>query len=564
MKKVCALLLFLANTTFLFAQSSNAPLNNDYYHLTDRYEILSGKFSRHFFTSVKPYQREAIAAFADEMLADSNRWTYKDRQNLLYLANDNWEYSQRAENESYTPVFKRFYKKKSDLFYVDDKDFDLHINPVLYLSAGRESASDIMTYTNTRGVDVRGNIAGKLGFYTTIMTTQAVYPLYVRNKIYKDGVIPYEGFWKEFHRDGTDFFTAKGYISFDIIDKYVNAQFGFDKNTIGNGHRSFFLGDFSNNYTFLKLNTKIWRLNYTNLFTQATAEHIGINNNGVIRGSSGTVRYPKKFISTHHLSLNITDNINIGLFETVVSGDTTEEFNISYLNPIIFYRALEHQDGSIDNAMVGFDYKVNFARHFSFYGQFLLDEFKLDEITSGGGWWANKFGIQTGLKYINIFGIDNLDAQVEYNVARPYLYQHQDIYTNYAHYSMPMGHILGGNFKEVVSFLRFQPGLKVNVIAQLNVAKYGDDASADINWGKDVMKAYTTRQLDYGNTIGQGIVTKLFFGGVTVSYQVKHNMFFDVNATLRKLDSEIDARDENTTFYSGSFRWNIPRRNHDF
>src|SRR5690606_40679865 len=86
-------------------------------------------------------------------------------------------------------------------------------------------------------------------------------------------------------------------------------------------------------------------------------------------------------------------------------------FNVGYLNPIIFYRSLEHQDGSLDNAMVGMDYKINFARHFSFYGQFMLDEFKLDEVLSGEGWWANKFGIQTGLKYINVFGIDNLRSE---------------------------------------------------------------------------------------------------------------------------------------------------------
>ena len=566
MKKLCFIITGLLYSSLSLSQSSNAPLNADYYHLLDRYEILNGRFSSHFHTSAKPYERQDIAAFADELLTDSSRWTYKDRFNLTYLANDNWEYSKLHKNESNRPLFRKFFRKKSDLFYVDEDDFDLHINPVFYLSTGVESASDVNTYTNTRGVDVRGNIAGRLGFYTSIYTTQAAYPLYVRNRIYEVGVVPYEGFWKEFHKDGVDFFTAKGYISFDLIRNYVNAQFGFDKNALGNGHRSFLLSDFSNNYTFLKFNTKIWRLNYTNLYTQAFAQHIGIFNNrsGQYRGSAGTVRFPKKFISTHHLSLNITDNINIGLFETVISGDTAETFNISYLNPIIFYRALEHQDGSIDNAMVGFDYKINFARHFSFYGQLALDEFKLDEITSGEGWWANKYGVQTGLKYINVFGINNLDAQVEYNFARPYLYQHQDIYTNYAHYNMPLGHIQGGNFKEIVTFLRFQPSRKINVIAQLNLTEYGEDPDAAANWGKDVMKSYTTREQDYGNVTGQGISTKLLFSELTVSYQFKHNVFFDVKGSTRRLNSEIDALDENTTFYSGSFRWNIPRRTHDF
>lgn len=214
--------------------------------------------------------------------------------------------------------------------------------------------------------------------------------------------------------------------------------------------------------------------------------------------------------------------------------------------------------------MVGFDYKINFARHFSFYGQLLLDEFKLDEIKSGNGWWANKFGIQTGLKYINVFGINNLDGQIEYNIARPYLYQHQDIYSNYAHYNMPLGHTLGGNFKEVIGILRAQPAKRLNIVAQLNLASYGEDPGPNTNWGKDVLKSYTNVALQYGNTIGQGIATKLVYGNMTFIYQLKHNLFLDLSGAIRKLDSELDERDSNTTYFSGSLRWNIPRRTFDF
>ncbi len=559
MKRLIALGCFFILAYTSFSQTANAPLNTDYYHLLDRYEILNGKFSHSFHTAAKPYQRIHIAQFVDTLLSDSNYWYYQDKQLLTYLANDNWEYSNYADNDSNKPFLKVFFRKKSDLYHVKTKDFDLHVNPILHFSLGKESASDVMNYVNTRGVDIRGNIVGRLGFYSSIATTQAAYPLYVRNYIEEKGVVPYEGFWKEFHTDGVDYFTARGYLSFDLIKNYVNAQFGFDKNTTGNGYRSMFLSDFSNSYTFLKLNTKIWRINYRNIFAQGVAEHMVTST-----GSAGTEKYPKKFLASHHLSINITDNINIGLFEAVMAGDSTQTFNISYMNPIIFYRALEHQDGSTDNAMVGFDYKVNFARHFSVYGQFLLDEFKLDEIKSGEGWWANKWGLQTGLKYINVFGIKNLDGQIEYNIARPYLYQHQDIYTNYAHYSMPLGHIQGGNFREFIGILRFQPSPKFNFIGQLNISRYGEDNNANTNWGKNVMKSYTTREQDYGNTIGQGVDTKLFNSQLTAIYQFKHNLFFDLNFVYRKLDSELDERDENTTYISASFRWNIPRKTFDF
>ncbi len=49
------------------AQSVNAPLNQDYYHFIDRYEILGGEIYPGFFTNWKPYMRESIAAFADSI-----------------------------------------------------------------------------------------------------------------------------------------------------------------------------------------------------------------------------------------------------------------------------------------------------------------------------------------------------------------------------------------------------------------------------------------------------------------------------------------------------------------
>ena len=64
-----------------------------------------------------------------------------------------------------------------------------------------------------------------------------------------------------------DYFDARGYITFNAT-KYIDIQFGYDKNFIGNGYRSLFLSDCGNSYLFLKLNTRIWKFNYQNLFME--------------------------------------------------------------------------------------------------------------------------------------------------------------------------------------------------------------------------------------------------------------------------------------------------------
>ena len=545
----------------LYAQSANIPLNRDYYHLIDRYEIMSGKFSTSFHGHVKPLQRAYVGGFIDSLYADedlSSALSDRDRFNLQYLANDNWEWTDSNAADSKKPFLKYFYKKQSDLFHVDDGDFDLHVNPVIYFSGGKESESDITTYINTRGIDLRGSISKRLGFYSFLSTTQAVNPGYVRQWTLDNGVVPGEGYWKDFKTNGVDYFSASGYISFELVKKYVNAQFGYDKSFTGSGHRSFTISDFSPGYTYLRFNTKIWRINYSNLFVQGTADQT-FNPSGSISGD-----YPKKFVASHHLSINITDNFNLGFFESVVIGDSTERFDVSYLNPIILYRALEHQGGSSENVIVGTDFKWNIGHSISLYGQLALDEFFLKEVRAGDGWWANKYGGQLGMKYINSFGIDNLDLQIEYNVARPYMHAHQDIYTNYAHYRQPLGHALGGNFRELIGILRYQPLNRLFIVGQLNIANYGDDESEERNWGKDVMKSYNSRVQDYDNSIGQGVATKLAYGDLTLTYMLKHNLFLDLRGIFRKLDSDFEERDSNTTYFSGSMRWNIARKIHDF
>lgn len=214
-------------------------------------------------------------------------------------------------------------------------------------------------------------ISRKVGFYSFLAENQARFSDYVRDHIQSRKVVPAEGFWKGYKEEGVDFFTSSGYISFNATE-HINFQLGQDRFFIGNGMRSMLLSDVGHSYPFLKIQTQVWHFSYTNLFAQ-------------LRGNTATegavVGYmPKKFLALHHLSLNLTDQLNIGLFEAIVSGDSVlGGFEVDYLNPVIFYRAVEHNinNSTTGNALLGMDAKWNLLRHFQLYGQFVLDEFHL-------------------------------------------------------------------------------------------------------------------------------------------------------------------------------------------
>jgi hypothetical protein len=190
----------------------------------------------------------------------------------------------------------------------------------------------------------------------------------------------------------------------------------------------------------------------------------------------------------------------------------------------------------------------------------MLDEFVLSQLRSGDGSWVNKFGVQLGGKYIDAFGIDNLDLQGEINVARPYTFQHLSSLTNYVNYNQPMAHPLGANFKEFMGVARYQPLNRLQLVGTLALSSYGTDSNSSENWGVSPLKNYNTRKQDLNNSIGQGVKTTVTFIDFTASYMLKHNFFIDLKATARRLDSADNTLDRNSVSLSGALRWNIGQR----
>lgn len=560
--RVFFLLFFFSGMFQLHAQSSYAPLNEDYYHWIDRYEVKSGQLVPHLFTSIKPYKRSAIVSFINSLKNLDVFNSSGDRFNYEYLTAGNWEWSPSgaAANAGARPFLRHFYKEKSDFFSVSTPEFDLHVNPVLYLGAGKDSRRDEMLFINTRGVEVRGMVDNKVGFYTYLTDNQALLPSYVADRMSTTGVVPHEGFWKNYKEGkGVDFLHARGYISFEAT-KSIHLQFGHDRFFIGNGYRSLVFSDYAPPALFLKGNVKVWKLNYLFLLNQMTADNRATVS-GNFRG------YPNKFVALHHLSVNIGRKLNIGIFESVIfSPDdslTTDHFRLEYLNPIIFYRAIEQQNGSSDNALLGFDFKWNAVKKLSFYGQFLLDEFVIDNIREGNGWWANKFGVQVGGKYVDAFGLANLDLQAEINLVRPYTYSHHTLYGSYSHYKQPVAHPLGANLKELVGIARYQPLPRLSLTGKLVFTTIGRDTTG-VNWGGDILKSNRTWQQEFNNTVAQGVSNDILFGSFTASWQFKHNLFIDASVILRQSKSPAAFYNNNTAITSLALRWNIAQRLYEF
>lgn len=559
------LLLVLISPFVAGAQSAYIPLNEDYYHRLDRYEVKSGKVLPQLFTGIKQYKRSDAIDFIDSVNQEGLITSKVDQFNLEYFNNDSWEWARPEMDDSKKPFLKAFYKKKADLLSVDTEDFDLHVNPVIYFGAGSDNRVHDMLFVNTRGIELRGMVDKKLGFYTYLTDNQARLPGYVSDYQSQYWVVPHEGFWKTFKTGGVDFLQARGYITVDAT-KHINLQLGHDRFFIGNGYRSLILSDFAPPSFFFKMNIKVWKLNYMYMINQMEAYAPGTSGGSKPRNGG----YDDKFVTFHHLSINIGKKLTIGMFESVIfSPDDTlgsGRFEFGYINPIIFFRAIEQQNGSSDNVILGLDFKWNAIKKVSFYGQFILDEFVLENIKSGNGWWANKFGVQGGVKYVDAFTVSNLDLQGEVNIMRPYTYSHNTNYANYSSFMQSLTHPLGANYSELVGIARYQPLPRLNLTGKLIMTKIGRDPvdNYDIDYGSDILKNNTSREKDYDNTIAQGIQNDILFGSFTASWMLKHNLFIDGQLILRDSRSDETFYNTKTTISSLSLRWNIAQRHYDF
>lgn len=558
-KRLLLLTIFCLNGSYMLsAQGTDFVLGSRAYDLLDHYSVRSGK---QFFTTVKPYTRSKGLKLVRENSLDLNS---VQQFNLRYLQIATREYlGDSTLGKTEKPVFNQFYKYENDFLWVSTDGLDLHVNPVIYLQAGADSGLSDPLFTNTRGIELRGTLDKRISFYTTLQENQNRLPQYVQSVQDTVGLIPYEGFWKAFNGDAYDFLRASGNVDFNISDHF-QAQFGFGRHFVGNGMRSLILSDFSNSYPYLRLTAEVWKFKYTNIFAELVADVEFLD----AAGNLGSKVYPKKYFAFHHLDFAVNKNLHIGLFESVMTGRPDSlggtEFKVQYLNPIIFYGALEQQDGSADNVIVGLDFSWNLLKRIQLYGQFTLDELIVSELFSDNGWWGNKFAYQLGAKYYD-FIVPTLNLQLEFNQARPFTYAHDGSYTNYVHYRQPLAHPLGANFSEVIMRGSCQPFKKWEIENRTLIARYGSGPVNGRSVGRNPLVNSNERGTnnDFNHRQGQGIMTDLYLTQIALHYQWKYDLFLDLNFTYR-IENREDSPDVSSTIFTTGLRWNLPSRNYLF
>ncbi|MEM0517801.1 gliding motility protein RemB [Aequorivita flava] len=453
---------------------------------------------------------------------------------------------------------------------IKGKDYWITLDPGVDLQLGKDLDADINTYNNTRLVYLQGGLGDKIGFFGVVYESQGRFADYFNRyaeSIRPDGgnpaIIPGRGIAKEFKTDSYDYPMTTGYLSY-TPSKYFNLQLGHGKTFLGDGYRSLLMSDNATSYPYFKLNTTFWKLKYTNTWMSLRDVRPEVTADGSFR---------TKYVANHYLSYNITKKLNVGFFESVVwENDNNRGFDMNYLNPIIFYQAIQFSTGSRGgNALIGLASKYKVNDRVNIYGQLIIDEFSKSDVFGGQGSYKNKTGIQLGVKYYDAFGIKNLYLQSEYNRVRPYTYSHNTVVLNYGHNNQALAHTLGANFSEFIGIARYQRG-RLYGDAKVIVAKRGFEFNTPEDsffYGGNIYGTEDDRISDNGNELAQGNTTNFFHAELQAGYIINTatNLKIYGNFIFRSFDPTLNTQSvfkNETTWLNFGIRTDLFNWYYDF
>jgi hypothetical protein len=486
----------------------------------------------------------------------SNERTYSNLFNKHLDTTANFHTSIRPFATKEIPEFERIIKsyntekwaflRNQDLLSTASEKFSLSIHPIVNLGLTLERNELLNQYLTEAsfGVNINTSLGKKWSGQFLLLADNSKYPSHVNTQVELKHISPGYGY-----STNNKSIASQANLTF-TADEHFTFQLGYGKNFIGDGYRSLFLSDNANSYPYLKITANIWKIKYMALYS----------NYQDIRFSEGNVGdYFQKLSTAHYLSLNVTKWWNIGFFESIVwqaqEGEFYRGYDINYFNPILLLRPTEYSQGSSDNALLGASMKFKIIKKNIIYTQLLLDEFLLSELKSGKGWWANKYGVQVGLKSYDFLTVNNLTLQLEYNKVRPFTYTHSYIATsistlqNYAHFNAPLAHPLGANFNEAMASLTYQ---KKRWIFEgiTTIAKVGFETNENASIGQDIYIPNNNRANEYGNFTTQGLTTDIINSTLKASYILnpKSQLILQAGITNRRVKNDIENTTTNMVF----------------
>lgn len=476
------------------------------------------------FSSVANCQEEHSLRISDKW---NEAYIYKNDSIAHTVLKPVLYYDTIIATQPYSWLKRKFFYEH--LLQVQKDNFNIYGDAIVdeYIGKSRRFVQTPMM--NTRGFELKGDIASKFYFETSLYENQGRFPGYVDSVIRRSRIIPGQAKFKNIgDGKGFDFSYSTARLMY-IPDKHLLFDLGYDKNFIGDGYRSLILSDYSTSYPYFKTSLTFGNFQYTAMWSQYIA---------ATKTDIYALGYPRKWSQTFVIDWKATKNFTVSLIESVMwpHEDSLHNKDISWTlaSPVIFLHSGKSPSGLKNNELIGLNLKYKLLPSTYLYSQLVADQL------SSGKSWKNRYAVQAGIRSSDAFNIPRLNLLLEFNTARPYTYASDNLSTAYTHDNLALAHPLGANFKELIGvgdYTYKRWWFRLEAFS----AKYGADSSAFTNYGQDITKPNTTHSKEDDVKTGQGLSTKLNYVDFRVAYIINpvSNLRIEAGTTLRSEKNSV-------------------------
>ncbi len=479
MTSACLFLFILLNNN-LSAQIELIPIQHPVYQFLSYAETKG--FFQHFSMSSVPFQKNEIVRLLNILKENEAKLSTSEKQVLSSFAKEfAIEPSDRAvlfysASDSAQVFSERFFSNDEKFIYhYSDSLNSVSITPlgsIDGLALFKNGYKDNVVLGNL-GLRLIGTIDGKVGYFlqaTNGTVLSGNRDVAFENRRLRQNV--------KFSDLKSDFDFSESSVIYQ--NNWFSASIGRQSVQIGSGINSkIFISDNSPAFDMLSLGAKFETFEYR--FAHASILALPVEGNDA--GFNTVI--PTKYLTIHRFAIKPSWG-EFGFFESVVYADRAVD--LAYLNPLSFFKNLEHSLRDRDNSLMGIDMTLRPFKGFQIKGSFLLDDIMFDKI--GKGFWSNKTASNIGILVSLPL---NSELGIEYTRVEPYTFSHFDYQKSYTNDGWIIGSDLQPNSDEVLLQIKTYYGNRYPVLFKFSYSRHGANIVSESgevirNVGGDVLR----------------------------------------------------------------------------
>lgn len=393
------------------AQLEHVPVSHPVYKFLARAE--SRGFLPHLSLSELPWKRFRVAK-ALEMISSNPENLSSSERNTLELFEK--EFGLRphdnavvlySESDSLQVFSARMFGDyEKFIYHFEDSLHSVNLIPLASVEAMAENteAGSTNVLLGNLGVRLHGTLSNMLGYYlqaTNGAVISGERELALEDRRLRQNI--------KFADLNSDFDFSESHVHFQY--NWFYATIGRETRLLGSGmNQRLYISTNSPPFDALSLGAEFsdfeYRYTHASLIGRPETNHdVGVE-----------TQIPDKYAGIHRFSYRPSWG-EIAFWENIIYSDRNPD--LAYLNPLSFFKSLEHALRDRDNSIMGLDAVIRPFPRIQIKGTFLLDDIIFSKL--GTGYWSNKFAW-------NMAAVSalpwNIDLGVEYSRVEPFTFSH--------------------------------------------------------------------------------------------------------------------------------------------